>query len=253
MSGTIRLPGFSCTSTASFELRSTLKKWGEMKKLVIIQLVVVLLIGAMFTAGCGEKGESPVAELPTFEIGNAWEYRWVTGGGEYTLTTGVIDEGVVDGKEYWGTLSSISPDLPDLQGSLTSKIDKSTHLQLEEETQYTTHSEVLSSSYEFPEGPYWPLEEGKEIKMIVSTTRTITIVDTGATDTVTETTTGIAKVEKVEEITVPAGTFTSFKVVHYDDYGKKLRTWWHSEEVKWDVKQIDNINGDILELKSYVV
>jgi len=204
----------------------------------------------MFTAGCGEKGESPIAELPTFEIGNAWEYRWMTGGSEYTLTTVVMDEGVVDGKEYWGTVSSISPDFPDLT-SMTTKIDKATHLKLEQETQYTTYSMVRSSSYEFPEGPYWPLEVGKEIEVIASTTTTITNVDTGATDIGTETTTGISKVEKVEEITVAAGTFTSFKVVDYDEFGKKLRTWWHSDEVKWTVKQRDNINGDILELKSY--
>ena len=69
------------------------------------------------------------------------------------------------------------------------------------------------------------------------------------TDSVTETT--IFKVEKVEEITVDAGTFNCFRIVEYDEDGNKLNTYWHSDTVKQNVKEINHEDGSTVELKSY--
>ena len=57
----------------------------------------------------------------------------------------------------------------------------------------------------------------------------------------------------VEQITVAAGTFECFKVVKYDDGGTHQGTFWFSEEMKREVKWIDQNMGVIAELKSYSV
>jgi len=61
------------------------------------------------------------------------------------------------------------------------------------------------------------------------------------------------KVEKREDITVPAGTFTSFKIVYYDEHDNITRTSWYSDSVKRDVKRIYNETGETHELVSYSV
>ena len=59
--------------------------------------------------------------------------------------------------------------------------------------------------------------------------------------------TGTVSVENMENITVPAGTFTCFRVVAYGEYDEIIGTVWYSDEVKYWVKI-----GE-MELLSYLV
>ncbi len=53
-----------------------------------------------------------------------------------------------------------------------------------------------------------------------------------------------------EDITVPAGTFTCFRVTFYGD-DDVLKTSWYSDSAKHWVKTIYSETGEIYELMSY--
>jgi hypothetical protein len=106
-----------------------------------------------------------------------------------------------------------------------------------------------SYSYEFLGKPYYPLQVGKECKVTKTETRTTTML--GKTQTETETINYTYKVERIEEITVPAGKFRCFKIVQYDNSGKALSTHWESNSVRrYEVKSIDHETGEVTELIS---
>jgi hypothetical protein len=90
------------------------------------------------------------------------------------------------------------------------------------------------SSYNF-EVPLWPIEIGKEVRY----TEEDTYIADGRIIK-KEVLNRIRKVEDIEEITVPAGKFSSFKVVEYDeDCGEAVHTLWFSEKPKMQVKEIE--------------
>jgi hypothetical protein len=66
-----------------------------------------------------------------------------------------------------------------------------------------------------------------------------------------ETEFGNLKVEKVESISVPAGTFNCFKIVQYDENNSVVSTSWFTDAAGgWIVKEID-IAGTTSELTAY--
>ena len=73
------------------------------------------------------------------------------------------------------------------------------------------------------------------------------------TETESRTKTSTYKVEAIEEITVPAGKFSCFKIVEYDDTGQEHVTQWYSDKVKRFVKRIEHGDAETMELKSYSV
>jgi len=221
-----------------------------LKKAIVIQLVILLLIGMMLTAGCSSEGY-----LPTLERHNQWVYSAVSHGTESTWTLTITREATVLGKECY--IAGVSID-PPLQGiySITLAMEKATccPVTMEASGMIPGVSSVLSEStcsYTFPEQPYWPLAVGKESTMVEKITTVTTAM--GETDTQTKTETYTCKVEKMEDVTVPAGTFKCFKLVQYDEAGKKVSVSWHSDEVRNDVKVIEYDTGMTMELESYSV
>ena len=96
----------------------------------------------------------------------------------------------------------------------------------------------------------YPLVVGKEITFTETETSDITVL--GEKETTSETSTYTYKVESIEQVTVPAGTFRCFKVVKYDEGGSAIETRWGSDAVKgFEVKGIDHESGDTSELISY--
>jgi len=238
---------------------------------IAVTVVIVTLMVSLF--GCGEAMVR-VAELPTFEVGDKWIYEGIITPGEevedienhedivtieFTLTIEVAETDIVEGRDCWVMKYEGGLTGDELHVS-TLKIDKSTLFPLEQQDlpqleppempDGLTVRTVQTVSYEFPDCSFWPLETGKEIKVVEHITRTTTYSDTGDTDTETETRTTTYRVEKVEGITVPAGTFMCFKIVRYNEAGKRVETRWYSEEAKWYVKVIGH-PWSILELKSY--
>ena len=63
------------------------------------------------------------------------------------------------------------------------------------------------------------------------------------------------KIEGMESVTVPAGTFDCQKIVYYQEDTIRVQEWF-SEEVKGAVKKIEELfwhGPDIWELESYSV
>ena len=106
-----------------------------------------------------------------------------------------------------------------------------------------------SHEYKFPDGSYYPLQLGKEGKVIHTETRTTTMIGKTRTESIKNE--YHYKVERLEEITVPAGTFKCFKIVHYNNNGKAISTHYESDRVtQYEVKSIDHETGEVIELIS---
>lgn len=89
-----------------------------------------------------------------------------------------------------------------------------------------------SYSYEYPRGP--PTNEvGKEYTQIVKWELSM-----DETSKNSGTYTNVFKIEKKEEITVPAGTFMCTKIVSYFENGDFKRAYWYSDEANNVVKEI---------------
>jgi hypothetical protein len=222
-----------------------------MKRIFIIPVIVVLLVAiAVVGIGCGAKE----GELPTLKVGNQWVYKNVENTTEWTLTLRVSGEEAVEGKDCYVINFSFEPAMEGMT-EMKQWGDKETLLPIkmqcsgeDEEGQPPTWTTTLS--HEFLEGSYWPLEVGKEFKQKVTITTTMDgeVLPPEIT---------IGKVEKKEEIEVPAGKFNCFKIIERDEQGNMLRERWYSDKVKGDVKSIEyDKEGKVTmtsELGSYLV
>lgn len=219
-------------------------------------LTVVVLLAAMMVAGaaCAQEQEG---ELPTLKVGDQWVTRIMSEGIEYMLTIEVTGEDVSNGKDCYILESSFEPPVNGIIDSATAKFDKATMrlIRAQMSGEYMDMPFIVASSYsyEFPGALPYPREIGKEYEVTETETMNTTVM--GETETETTVNTYIYKVEKIEEITVPAGTFKCFKVVKYDETGTTaLETTWYSDKTKqYQVKEIDHESGDTMELISYSV
>jgi hypothetical protein len=178
--------------------------------------------------------------LPVLTVKDKWVTKTVSDGDEYTITTEIIGEEVVNGKDcYIATLS---------MDNYNSKewIDKTTLFPIKNETSDGT----ITYSYQFQGDTLYPLKINKECKAVE--TITATSKETGESNT--ETNTFTFKVENIEQITVPAGTFNCFKVVEYDTNNNPVAIQWESKETKmYMVKAVESQSNATTELVSYSV
>ena len=140
----------------------------------------------------------------------------------------------------------------------TCQVDKTTmqNIGYKESLIYTNgtvyRNKTMNASYNYSVKPY-PLSVGKTWTVTVNITTTGSLSE--QKQTITETYSYIYKVEKVESIKVPAGTFQCFKIVtysYYSDTNLALYTEWVTDVSGGvDVKQIDNDSGITTELVSY--
>ena len=127
--------------------------------------------------------------------------------------------------------------------SATLAVDKTT-LQPIEATYFGFLTFDLSYNYSVKR---YPLSVGKTWAVTMNGTTT------GLNQTATKTFRYTYKVEKVESITVPAGTFQCFKVVQYNSSTNAVSdTLWVTDVTGgFTVKEIDNTSGTTQELVSY--
>jgi len=193
--------------------------------------------------------------LPTLNLGDRWVYTITTDGHRHTWTEEVTGEEMLAGRDCYVDDVSIDPPFAGIVSSARGWFEKETlmTLGLQMSGEFMGFPYVVSedTSYEGP--PLFPLEVGKQVESTVTSTVTMTIM--GETETETETSSSTLEVEKIEDITVTAGTFRCFKIVRYDEYGTAVWTTWYSDKVKNSrgVKSIDNETGETMELQSYSV
>ena len=223
-----------------------------------VRFVVVKDKVGTYNIGIGELTRTLTVReglLPLLTIGDFWKYKSIIDGIEYTVTYEVTGEDIVDGRGSYVVEGSIEPPYEGILSKISEKIDKATMLTLRGQAsgEYEGDPFIVAVSYTYGflgAFPY-PLEVWKEFK--VTEVETITTILAGEKDAETTTDTYTYKIEKIEDITVPAGTFRCFKVVKYDEDGTAVSTTWVSDKVKNEVKNIDHETGESNELMSYSV
>jgi len=227
-----------------------------MGKYVNAVIAVALVVTLVLPTACAKPAKFKEGALPTLSIGDSWVSKVVLQGVEYTMTSQVSGEEVSDGNDCYVIDSSIEPPFMGLLGSLRETIDKATMFpvtqQMSGEYMDTPLLIVISYSHDFPGERLYPLEVGKETKVIEAKTTTRTLM--GETETNTVTATYTYKVDKMEQITVPAGTFRCFKIIKFDEANTVVSSYWTSDQVKQiHVKSLHHETGEVHELLSYSI
>lgn len=219
---------------------------------VILVFTLIIAVTAVITLIPTE--ERAKAELPTLHVGNEWVYQ-VADDNVYTFHYEVIAEEIVDNRDcYVFKLSSTPPYRSPLGGILSGEnmwVEKETGLTVKAQIsgEYMGTPFTKTTTYIHHSGKdIWPIEVGKEVNVTMTAIENSSLSGSwSSTGTVT------VKVEKRENITVPAGTFKCFKVVFYDEYDSITRTSWYSDSIKYWVKTIYNETGETHELISYSI
>lgn len=226
------------------------RKEKEVNSQSVIGVFGALVFALIVPTACAKEGV-----LPTLSVGDKWEWRSVFEGIEYTTTTEITGEDITDGKNCYVGKGSIVPPLQGIMDAASLKADKATMLPVRVQTsgEYMDMPFIVavSLSYDFVDTFLYPLEVGRECEVVETETTAITMA--GETQRETDTSTYVYKVEKMEEITVPAGTFRCFKIVKYDGDGNSVQSSWRSDKAKGVVKSIDHEIGLVDELVSYSV
>lgn len=246
------------------------------KEAKTITFIVTMDADGDYTIRIGEQTDTLVVNrrgmCPILNMGDEWIVKHTCPDIVYTITKKIVAMETVNGIECYKLNTSFTP--PYLGYiSVTSWLDRQTlgwgwvKYQFFGERLYMGVSSITSvtgSSY-YPDAMPWPLEVGKQWIRVV--TMNISYTELGETTTTTKTETKVEtiiyEVEAIEEISVPAGTFTSFKIVGYSEYGKTigqpLEIFWFSDRPKCYVKSISFEIGwkfheeptDTFELVSY--
>jgi hypothetical protein len=223
----------------------------KIKPFLSVGIVLVILLAGIFS-GCSPKLNG---NMPQFVIGDKWVLKWYSGAGDYTVTSEVSGEDMINGKNCWVMETTFDPVYQGVLTGVTNKYDK-VNLDLLSSDYHSNDGKSTSITYQVSGDSYYPLSVGKKALDIedqtISTTTTGTATVT-QTENVTVTTSTV--VEKIEKVTVTAGTFTCFKVLKYDDSGKLTSISWRTDKTKlFQVKMTDmNENNTIYELISYSV
>ena len=227
---------------------------GETKK---VTFTMVKDTDGNFTIKVGELTTTLTVErcglCPTLHTGDQWVVR-VSDDTIYTMTSEVTAIETITDKECYVFDIYFTPPVQGFIDTATAWCDTATmdviRMQMSGEYMDFPYIASATTSYDYSNDK-WPLEVGKECDVIKTTTFSLTVLDETSTETETETCT--VKVEAREEITVPAGTFTCFKIVEYAENGDISSTWWYSDRTKLEVKSINHETGETNELKSYIV
>lgn len=222
--------------------------------LSIVILVSICLVFAVSCGGNGGSNGSTEGALPVLKVGDTWTQKVTVDGEQHTFVTRVTGEEVFQGIDCYIVELSVTPPLFGAS-NLSAKIDKSTMNSLTEngsgQISGISYSMNMTLSYKYSSQPY-PLSAGKTWVV----TKNMTTISTymGKTETESETEIRTFEIEKVETITVPAGTFKCFKIIEYDETHSVVSTRWVADAVKhFEVKEIDSEPDMEFELTAYSV
>ena len=222
--------------------------------LIVVPLSIVLI--ALGLGACG--GESVVIEgqLPQFQVGDTFRFDLAIEGTDYEDEFKVTGEEISEGKDAYVYGVVFDPPVGGLLRDLEGSIDKATidTIKIQSTTEVLGIFVIITTRYSYEyDGPrLYPLSVGKQVN-VIETKETIR-TSLGDTETASESNTFTYEIEAIEDVTVPAGTFRSFKVVKYDESGSKVDTAWHADAVRsFDIKTLDHETGETSELTSYTL
>jgi len=246
---------------------------GKKVKIAVAALVVVLIVSVAYLAGSHyfsnpQKGQYfPVAWAPILEVGDSWTLALTSNETNYDLTMTVIGKETVNDVSCYAMKLVFKPESPlakkGVSNEITWWLDNSTlhlmkmmgtvrfegrDLTFVEKHFYTFQGEpLLTVGNEYNE------TDNREMNVYGPPPFNIRYMH----DETTRMTR--MKIEAVENITVPAGTFSCYKIVTYDETGRNiLSTRWFSMEAKTAVRTENHETGEFeifetTELLSYSV
>lgn len=221
-----------------------MKTKGIGKPAIVAIIVVIVVIG-------GISGYLMLRGGGEIRIGSQWVFQ-IYDGFVYTLTNKVTAIETIGGRDCYVLDATFDPPYMGYASDAKYWVDKTTmetvRIQMSGEYMGYPYLMGATATYQYPEAE--PTREvGKEYTVIETTVTTITAL--GETQTENETETYIVKIEKMEKVTMPAGTFTCFKIVEYFENGDLSRTNWYSDKAKISVKRILHGTGETMKLVSY--
>ena len=203
------------------------------------------------------QAELMPGRVPILHVGDYWIMEAVYDTTTYTMTQSIIGEGV----DYYLVYIEYDPPSEGMINS-TQWVDKSTSnpVRMQGHGNYTYDTTTIPYTYNitflytYQAGVPYPLIVGKELNMTETMIYNMTMDST--THTYIMNSSYTYKIEAVEDVTVPAGTFTCFRMNMYNETsGDLMYTAWYSDEVKSYVKYIDysTTPETTYELKDYSV
>ena len=181
--------------------------------------------------------------VPAHNVGDTWTYKIMFNDTAYTMIAEVTGEDLTDGRECYVVEATFDAPLEGFKmDTAVAKIDKATRLPVimagEGDYDYIgvriPGIVTFEFSYEFPDGLPYPLEEGKEFTVVVTTTLTVAVKLTAlySEDSSTAAYTYRFVVKDIENREVGAGIFGDcFKIVTYDEADTAVSTMWVSDEI----------------------
>jgi hypothetical protein len=217
--------------------------------IVSILVLIICVVGPL--AGCGAKQQE--GRLPAFSIGDKWVSRWSTGGKEHTVTSEITGEAVVEGKSCWIMTTTFDPPYTGQITSMINNYDKTNMNIVKMDLVTTTAGQFNTAVYQTTGDRLYPVTVGEQCRE--TDLQTMTWGNDTISQSQNSTTTTVTKVEKIETITVPAGTFECFKLLKYNDKGELIQISWRSNTTKmFQVKMEDPSEpAAVYELVSYSV
>jgi uncharacterized beta-barrel protein YwiB (DUF1934 family) len=213
-------------------------------------------IGGTYSIAIGTlSGTLVVSEgvLPTLHVGDQWVFRGIYSGVAYTITETVAGEEFIQGKDCYVKEVTYDPSISGISKA-TYWIEKATLdiLRSQYSFEYSGVAVTCSTVYDpkYPGRGPWPKTVGSEWNETGTITETCVVPGNSNTDT--ESYSMNYKVEKVEDITVGAGTFRCLKIVVYEN-GVATQNHWYSDKAKTFVKIAYLTDQDGEQLLSYSV
>lgn len=211
---------------------------------VVGLVVVVVIVGGLgyhfLTKEISPPPGERTFELPSWENAARWSFSLFSEieNMRYTMIVRFVGESVIEEKSYYQLDYFFDPPMG---GFLTmSKAWLKKDALVPVKIQYFQGDNFLSEiviTYMFSEN-MWPLKVGKEFTLIENR-----IVE-GMTQSY------LVKVDAIEDVITPAGTFECPKIVYYRD-NIIAKTEWYASQIGWYVKTVDNQFKRVIELQSY--
>ncbi len=237
----------------------------NLRALLICSLAVtlVLTVACISNNKTTEPEQPDTGELSILSEGDTWTHRFTLDGVNYTGIYKVTGHDLVNGQDCYIVQTIYEPPMGGVVGEATVRIDKDNRFVLTVQTPPslagTPYEVDTSIEYEFIDCQYYPLKTGNECTVRETTTFFMPGSGKQTSDSetrmyITETDTFQYKVDSIENVTVPAGTFECFKVDMYDDEGTILRTSWKSHQIKHlEVKSLNHQSNETTELISFTL
>jgi hypothetical protein len=224
--------------------------------------LIVLVVLCIFAVQCLAVPAAGEDEMPGWKVGDTWEYGMSSSGVSMNMTLEVeeIKTITVNGTDY-NVYSVTNEMVASLYGyEITSQghnYHRTTDLAIvknEMSTSFMGMSSGNGATYNPPKKECsFPVDVGKTWSQTITEAQ-ISYTDGEMTDYYEYETTYECRVSEMETITVPAGTFETYKIVSEDEWGDESYSWY-SPKVKYFVKMSSGDPSDPtdIELKSYDV